>query len=417
MSLKDKLNTYKHEILRSIDKKRNEVAELEKEIEVTVRLINKEIASEKEEIDKKLDRLAKESIRIERERINIKTEREKEEERIDRHRAYAESMIDRHMNGIIDNIEELAAYGKSPKLIDAYINACFDLDEKIAVYFKNKKRPNLTSAEIVRELKKENRSYLNRIKDLEYQISEMCGEDIDTSKNEDFESTDDDDDRTSFFLNRTEYSMLSNREKYQRALDNYWNGKFSKAYVGKMYERYIGYLYEQDGYQVEYRGIEMGVKDGGVDLVCTKGFLRLLVQCKFWKQESTIYEKHICQLYGSATYYGKLYDERDSSGTLFQDSMMYDVVPVFVSTTRLDEQAEKVANKLKVIVKYISYKKGYPVIKCNVSSSGEKIYHLPFDQMYDHTKISKEGECYVATVAEAEALGFRRAKRHQWKNE
>ncbi|MEY3495804.1 MAG: hypothetical protein RJA80_26 [Actinomycetota bacterium] len=31
--------------------------------------------------------------------------------------------------------------------------------------------------------------------------------------------------------------------------------------------------------------------------------------------------------------------------------------------------------------------KQYPVIKCNIASNGEKIYHLPFDQQYDKTLI------------------------------
>jgi len=54
----------------------------------------------------------------------------------------------------------------------------------------------------------------------------------------------------------------------------------------------------------------------------------------------------------------------------------------------------------------------YPIIKCNVSlRDGSKIYHLPFDQQYDRTLIEYEDECYVQTVAEAEASGFRRAYR------
>jgi len=53
----------------------------------------------------------------------------------------------------------------------------------------------------------------------------------------------------------------------------------------------------------------------------------------------------------------------------------------------------------------------YPMIKCNVNGN-DKIYHLPFDQQYDRVRIgSVPGECYVKTAAEAEKLGFRRAKR------
>ena len=48
--------------------------------------------------------------------------------------------------------------------------------------------------------------------------------------------------------------------------------------------------------------------------------------------------------------------------------------------------------------------------------NGEKIYHLPFDQQYDKTKLEKKyGEFYCKTVKEAEDSGFRRAFRHQLK--
>jgi hypothetical protein len=53
------------------------------------------------------------------------------------------------------------------------------------------------------------------------------------------------------------------------------------------------------------------------------------------------------------------------------------------------------------------------MIKCNINpSSKEKIYHLPFDQQYDKVVIGDvPGECYVETIADAEAAGFRRAFR------
>jgi hypothetical protein len=54
----------------------------------------------------------------------------------------------------------------------------------------------------------------------------------------------------------------------------------------------------------------------------------------------------------------------------------------------------------------------YPQIKCNISSTGEKIYHLPFDQQYYNTIIDKEGEFYAWNVGEAERAGFRRARKY-----
>lgn len=32
------------------------------------------------------------------------------------------------------------------------------------------------------------------------------------------------------------------------------------------------------------------------------------------------------------------------------------------------------------------------MIKCNIGTNGEKIYHLPFDQQYYRTEIKKAGE-------------------------
>ena len=54
----------------------------------------------------------------------------------------------------------------------------------------------------------------------------------------------------------------------------------------------------------------------------------------------------------------------------------------------------------------------YPCIKCNYTQAHGKIYHLPFDQQYDRTKIQDpQTECFVPTVKEAEARGYRRAYR------
>ena len=206
--------------------------------------------------------------------------------------------------------------------------------------------------------------------------------------------------------------VLTESERNQKALDNYMQRKHSKAYIGKMYERYIGYLYERDGYDVQYRGMELGLKDGGIDLVCRKRGETILVQCKNWRMESTIYEKHICQLYGASRYYDKLHSGIVNNGGVLVN-VEWKATPVFVTTTNLDDQAIEVARALGVKVENIQFDRTYPIIKCNINSAGEKIYHLPMDQMYDETKISKYGETWVKTVDEAEKKGFRRAMRHR----
>ena len=87
-----------------------------------------------------------------------------------------------------------------------------------------------------------------------------------------------------------------------------------------------------------------------------------------------------------------------------------DIQPIFVTTTSLSDVANKVAKHLGVTVMHIALASKYPMIKCNVNGK-EKIYHLPFDQQYDRVKIVSSPERYVATVTEAEGLGFRRAMR------
>jgi hypothetical protein len=73
--------------------------------------------------------------------------------------------------------------------------------------------------------------------------------------------------------------------------------------------------------------------------------------------------------------------------------------------------AKDAAKKLEVECNEHVGMSDYPLVKCNISMrDGEKIYHLPFDQQYDRTKIiPAKGEKYVYTVSEAENAGFRRA--------
>jgi hypothetical protein len=94
---------------------------------------------------------------------------------------------------------------------------------------------------------------------------------------------------------------------------------------------------------------------------------------------------------------------------------MKEVTGTFVTTTGLSDRAREFARVLDIAVQESFPLNDYPRIKCNVSrSTGERIYHLPFDQQYDATTIEPgREETYVSTCAEAEAFGFRRAWR--WK--
>lgn len=54
----------------------------------------------------------------------------------------------------------------------------------------------------------------------------------------------------------------------------------SKLEIGFEYEMYVGHLYEKRGFSVLYNGILMGSRDRGIDLVCIRGRIVHLVQCK-----------------------------------------------------------------------------------------------------------------------------------------
>lgn len=202
------------------------------------------------------------------------------------------------------------------------------------------------------------------------------------------------------WLSPEEYRGLSTTEKYQLALDRYLNrSNKTKWEIGIEYERYIGYLCERNGYNVEYTGARFGLEDMGRDLILSDGSNRIVVQCKRWGKEKLIHEKHIFQLFGSSI-------------LLSAQNPGLSVKSAFVTTTALSDLARQCAAKLCISV-YENVPFGsHPVIKCNIGKTGERIYHLPFDQQYDRVVISPDqGEFYAFTVKEAEASGFRRAYR------
>lgn len=214
-----------------------------------------------------------------------------------------------------------------------------------------------------------------------------------------------DEDPAARWLTAAEYHspQLSRAEKFQRALDRYWQRKKTPWELGRDYERYIGYLHERDGFKVDYYGIAFGYEDLGRDLICIKADDIRVIQCKHWSAQKTLHEKHICQIFGTSTAYDLKLKEK--GWNVKSTAWLY----ISCATS---QTAKEFAGILGVNLIESFSLKPYPVIKCNVSlRDGTKIYHLPFDQQYDKTLIEHKDECYVETVAEAEALGFRRAYR------
>lgn len=218
-------------------------------------------------------------------------------------------------------------------------------------------------------------------------------------------------DESHFWLTPEEFRKLSEAERGQLALERFRKKHMTNWEIGKLYEQYVGFLKEKKGFKVDYNGIRYREEDRGRDLICTKGDEVQIIQCKYWSSSKTIYEKHIFQFFGTV-FYARHVEMRQNPMAPMK------VRGIFCTTTKLSDFAMTAAKELGVEVVELPMDKNYPCIKCNINrATGEKIYHLPFDQKYDATKIEpRQGEFYASTCAEAEAAGFRRAKRHfPWK--
>lgn len=220
------------------------------------------------------------------------------------------------------------------------------------------------------------------------------------------------------WLPREEYRLLNRRERAELAFERYKRRHRTRWEIGRDYERYIGYLYERSGFEVEYHGIMHGRADLGRDLICKKPDEIAIVQCKYWSQRKQIRENHVNQLFGTALAYAAQFREQDN---LFEKSIwdtmkQKNIKAVLVTSTVISDEARKIAELLQMEVWEKEKLADYPMIKCNVNrTNGERIYHMPYDQMYDNTRIEpKRGEFYAMTVEEAEAKGFRRALRHYY---
>lgn len=296
----------------------------------------------------------------------------------------------------------------------SYLAGFYSLRQDLIVqYLETKKRPAISAAEAIKKFREERRQlfaenkllrdkvalyqdYFPFLADLDEEI--MCNPSDEFDDAEDIDRTFD---RARKYLTAEEYQKLSITDKNQLALDRYLNGNLSKVQIGRLYEMYLGWLYEKNGYVVTYNGIEQGVEDMGRDLICIKPNETVIVQAKCWSQSKTIHEKHVYQLYGTVCTYKIEHPE------------VKKVKAFLYVTNQLSPIARAAAQMLKIKVEEnFALDKSFPMIKCNIGRSGEKIYHLPFDQQYNKTQIKSPGEMYCRTVAEAEANGFRRAKRY-----
>lgn len=282
---------------------------------------------------------------------------------------------------------------------------------------RGKSRPAMKSADELKILRAEKRELDAKCKQLEYQVNFWKSvlpwledfqdiPDKEAWKYKDGVNSDAEEyEVVREFLSPEEYSELPQAQKYQMFVDRYLTRPSGSAWkAGIKFERYTGYLLESRGWKVDYRGALCGLDDMGIDLIASKGGMDLAIQCKWWNESKTIHENYICQLVGSTAMMS------------VKDKKKY--TPVFICTCQLSDTAREVAKCLCVELVEIPNAKEeiskYPCIKCNASGS-EKIYHLPFDQMYDRTQIAgKKNSFFAHTIDEAENAGFRHAYRHSF---
>ncbi len=314
-----------------------------------------------------------------------------------------------------------------PWLAKAY-DELFRLKEyEITNFLKEKRYPAVSAAEVVKEQSRLRRQAEQEKKIAQYLVEYYesiapflvdLKEEVDMATEQERAllkeySEEELQDEVTGYLTKEEYRKLSSVERNQTALDRFWKRPKSKWLIGRLYERYIGYLYEEQDYDIDYVGIFKGFEDLGRDLICQKEKNFIVIQCKNWAKFRTIYEKHIFQFFGTVFQYR---DENPDKK----------VRAIFYTSTELSKLARRFANELGIELKEnFKFNKDYPSIKCHTSkadslyaSRGTKIYHLPFDQQYDKTKLEKKyGEFYCKTVKEAEDAGFRRAFRYRMNKE
>jgi hypothetical protein len=293
-------------------------------------------------------------------------------------------------------------------------------DERDAQRLKSKKRPAHAAAELVRSHAQEKKQLRIEKRLVDYRLALIDSlfpwlRDIGFQDAEQIaqakarEAGDSDEDPVAKFLSPDEWSKLPVTERNQRALDRYKMRAKSDWEIGREFERFIGHKFDSEGYDVVYHGAIKGYDDFGRDLIITERSGRvLLVQCKYWSQHKVIPEAAVFQLLGSTISY---YIEQTGHAPPDLKTLYQCIQPCLFSSTKVAPQIREIAKTMGIKVEDTLEMRDWPMVKCNIATDGGRIYHLPMDQQYDRVKLAKQGECYCWTVADAEAKGFRRAKR------
>lgn len=84
---------------------------------------------------------------------------------------------------------------------------------------------------------------------------------------------------------------------------------------GDDFEKKVGQFYEDQGFIVDYRGLELGMKDEGIDLIAVKGDTTFLIQCKYWVNRK-VKPLDIKEFYGNCNFYLDQNENIDRNNTI-----------------------------------------------------------------------------------------------------
>ena len=131
--------------------------------------------------------------------------------------------------------------------------------------------------------------------------------------------------------------------------------EFECNFIGEMFELACGAKLEREGYyDIEYRGIELGREDGGIDLIAngTKidGKVKF-IQCKYWSKDKELDDDVILNTYKSVAEYLKNYNPNIKvSEEEIKEYMKRRVTVQVLTHTTFSKKAKAVAKKLGVEV-------------------------------------------------------------------
>lgn len=180
-------------------------------------------------------------------------------------------------------------------------------------------------------------------------------------------------------------------EKTQLELNYFWAKNKNNYEIGKLYKQFISYEHEISGWTVTNK-----TNVTGIDFICHKDNIDLVVLCKNWSKKTIIQEQDIRNFDESL----KMYKIKNNlSGITAQG--------VFYTSTFLSDEARLIAEKLEIKVsENYQMPAKFPVIKAVFT---QKRYYLPTDNNYNSIKLNlSDGDRYFNDVGDAENAGFHR---------